>query len=141
MSEVPSPAARVRAKRREDTIARMRAFLAGHPPPGAERVILFGSLARGDYDGASDADLMVIDGEGIIDTGIWDAAERDVDIVPWRADAWAHALTQGHPFILGILREGIELWRAPGAAPLHEMGGGSIQTSAPAGAAPGGPSQ
>src|SRR3954453_21862779 len=97
MSEVLSPAARVRAKRREDTIARLRAFLADHPPPGAERVILFGSLARGDYDGASDADLMVISGEGSIDTGIWDAAERGVDISPWKAEAWARARAQGHP--------------------------------------------
>lgn len=111
---------RVRAQLRSDTIARLRAFLADHPPPGAERVILFGSLARGDYDGASDADLMVIGGEGSIDTGIWDAAERDVDIVPWTAEAWARGRAQGHPFVLAILREGIELWRASGLPPLDQ---------------------
>jgi predicted nucleotidyltransferase len=111
---------RVRTRLRADAIARMRAFLADHPPPGAERVILFGSLARGTHDGASDADLMVIGGEGMIDTGIWDAAERDVDIIPWRAEAWAKALADGHPFALTIRREGIELWHAPDVPPLDQ---------------------
>ena len=90
---------------------------------GAERVILFGSLARNTHDGASDADVMVIGGDGTIDTGIWDAAERDVDIVPWKADAWARARAQGHPFVLTILREGIELWRAPGVPALDQARG------------------
>ena len=105
---------RVRTRLRTEAIARMRAFLADHPPPEAERVILFGSLARGTHDGASDADLMLIGGDGTIDTGIWGAAERDVDIVPWTAKAWACGRASGHPFVLTILREGIELWRAPG---------------------------
>jgi predicted nucleotidyltransferase len=109
---------RARARLREETIARLRSFLAEHPPAGAERVILFGSLARGNFDGASDADRMLIGGEGSIDTGIWDAADRDVDIVPWKAEDWDRARTQGHPFVLTILREGIELWRAPGLPPL-----------------------
>ncbi len=57
-----SPAARARARLREDTIARLRAFLADHPPPdGTERVILFGSLARGDFHPWSDADIAVLD--------------------------------------------------------------------------------
>ena len=111
---------RVRNRLRDDAIARMRAFLADHPPPGAERVILFGSLARNTHDGASDADLMLVGGEGTIDTGIWDAAERDVDIVPWTAEGWARARAQGHPFVLTILREGIELWHAPGVPPLDQ---------------------
>jgi len=114
---------RVRNRLRDDAIARMRAFLAANPPPGAERVILFGSLARNTHDGASDADVMVIGGDGTIDTGIWDAAERDVDIVPWKADAWARARAQGHPFVLTILHEGIELWRAPGVPALDQARG------------------
>jgi Nucleotidyltransferase domain len=103
---------RLRSQRRADSIARMRAFLAAHPPPGAERVILFGSLARGDFDGASDADLLVIGGEGRIDTGIWDAAGRDCDIIPWTREAWARGLANGHPFALAVAREGVELWSA-----------------------------
>lgn len=117
---------RVRTRDRLRAIDRMRAFLADHPPPGAERVILFGSFARGDHDGASDADLMLIGGEGIIDAGIWEAADRDLDIIPWKAADWARARArararaQGHPFVLTILREGIELWRAPGLPPLDQ---------------------
>ena len=107
---------RVRTRLRTESIARMRAFLADHPPPGAERAILFGSLAHGTHDGASDADLMVVGGEGSIDTGIWDAAARGVDSVPWTAEAWA----RGHLLVLTILREGIEPWRAPGLAPLDQ---------------------
>ena len=114
---------RLRTRRRTESIARMREFLAAHPPPGAERVILFGSLARGDFDGASDADLLVIGGEGRIDTGIWDAAGRDCDVVPLSAAAWARGLAGGHPFVLAVAREGVELWAAgpqaarPAAAP------------------------
>ena len=108
----------VRSRVREDTIARLRAFLADHPPPdGTERVILFGSLARGDFDGASDADLLVVGGDGTLHTGVWDAAGRDCDIIPWTREAWAKARAQGHPFVATVLREGVELWRAPGAPP------------------------
>ncbi|WP_165943641.1 hypothetical protein [Roseicella aquatilis] len=49
-----------------------------------------------------------------------EAADRDVDIVPWRAEDWARGRAQGHPFVLTILREGIELWRAPGVPPLDQ---------------------
>jgi predicted nucleotidyltransferase len=116
-----SPATRARARLREDTIARLRAVLAEHPPlDGTERVILFGSLARGDFDGASDADLLVVGGDGTLDASIWDAVgERDCDIIPWTREAWAHALAGGHPFAADISREGVELWRAPGVAPLR----------------------
>ena len=52
----------------------MRWSAPGHrTAEGTERVILFGSLARRDFDGASDAALMVTGGDGRLDTGIWDA--------------------------------------------------------------------
>ena len=108
---------RVRTRLRTGSIARIWAFLADHPPPEAGRVILFGSLARNTHDGALGADLMVVGGAGEIDTGLWDAAERDVDIVPWTAEAWARGQASGHPFVLIILREGIKLWRATGLPP------------------------
>ena len=113
---------RIRTQRRANAIAGLRAYLAAYPPD-AERVVLFGSLARGDFDGASDADLLVIGGEGRIDTGIWDAAGRDCDVVPLSAAAWARGLAGGHPFVLAVAREGVELWAAgpqaarPAAAP------------------------
>ena len=102
----------VRARRREAAIARLRAFLAAHPPSGAERVILFGSLARGDFDGASDADLLVVASEDRLDRGVFDAAGRDCDIVTLPPEVWRRALAEGHPFAARVAREGIELWSA-----------------------------
>ena len=112
---------RIRAQRRESTIARLREFLAAHPPDGAERVILFGSLARGDFDGASDADLLLVGGDGWIDSGVFQAAGRNCDIIPIAAEALRQGLAEGHPFAVGVAREGVELWRAPDLAAMVEV--------------------
>lgn len=113
-----SPVARARARLREETIARLHAFLADHPPPEAERVILFGSLARGDFDGASDADLLLVAAEDRLDRGVFEAAGRDCDIILMAPETWRRGLATGHPFTAAILREGVELWRAPEAEPM-----------------------
>ncbi len=115
---------RVRAGVREEIIAGLRAALAAAPPAGGgtERVILFGSVARGDFDGASDVDVMVVGGDdGALEgAGLWRAAgHRGVEVVRWSPDAWSRALAAGHPMALAIAREGVELWRAPGVAPLR----------------------
>ena len=107
-----SPAARHRAALRENVIARLRAHLAAHPPLGAERVILFGSVARGDFDGASDADVLVIGDGPLPDSSIQAAAEREVDLLPWTPAQWRRALAEGHPLAERVTHEGVELWRA-----------------------------
>ena len=117
-----SPATRVRMRLREELIAALRAALDTNPPAeGTERVILFGSVARGDFEGTSDVDLMVVGGDGAIEgSALWQAVgHRDVDVIHWRREAWARALAQGHPFARDIAREGVELWRAPDAPPLR----------------------
>lgn len=106
-----SPAARHRARLREATIAALRTHLAAHPPAATERVILFGSLARGDFDGGSDADLLVV-GAALPDSAIEQAAGRPVDFTLWPPATWARAQAEGHPMATAIAREGIELWRA-----------------------------
>lgn len=111
-----SPAARHRAARRERVIADLRAHLRSHPPTGAVRVILFGSLARGDFDAASDADLLLV-GRSRLDDGIHRAAGRDVDVVTWGEDEWGRAVSEGHPLAREIARDGVELWRAPERGP------------------------
>lgn len=111
-----SPASRVRAELRAKAVAGLRTYLAAHPPEGAERVVLFGSLARGDFDGASDADLLVIGGTGAVADGVHDAVGRECDILPWTAEAWHRGTENGNPFVATVMREGVELWRAPGAA-------------------------
>ena len=97
-----------RARLRDTTIARLRAYLAAHPP-AAERVILFGSLARGDFDGASDADLLIIGGS-LLDSAIFDAAGRDVDMICRTSAEWARAVASGNPFVREIEEHGVVLW-------------------------------
>jgi predicted nucleotidyltransferase len=111
-----SPAARHRAALRLETIARLTAHLAAHPPE-AEHVMLFGSLARGDFDGASDADLLVL-GHRLPDSAIHDAAGREVDMLLWSPAQWAQAVACDNPFVRTVREEGVELWRAPGLPPL-----------------------
>jgi predicted nucleotidyltransferase len=107
--------ARHRAALRAETIEALRAHLSRHPPLDADRVILFGSLARGDFDGASDADVMVI-GRALPDDGLHATTERGLDILMWTPEQWSKALADGNPFALEIERDGIDLWRAPEVA-------------------------
>lgn len=103
--------ARHRAALRAETIAALRAHFAANPPAGAERVLLFGSLARGDFDGGSDADILVIG-------SAWPAEApgavlgRGVDVIHRAPVEWARALAAGNPFAVTVAREGVELWPA-----------------------------
>lgn len=103
--------ARHRATLRAETIAALRAHFAAHPPAGGERVLLFGSLARGDFDGASDADILVIgsawpaDAPGAV-------LGRGVDVMHRTPAEWAQALAACNPFALAVAREAVEVWPA-----------------------------
>lgn len=103
-----SPATRHRGRLRDTTIAHLRAHFAAHPPE-AERVILFGSLARGDFDGASDADLLIIGG-GLLDSTVFDAAGCDVNMICGSADEWRRAVASGNPFAKDVMEHGVVLW-------------------------------
>lgn len=102
---------RHRAALRAETIAALRAHFGAHPPADAERVLLFGSLARGDFDGASDADILVI-GETWPNDAPGAVLDRGVDVLQWTPAQWAKALADRHPFAEAIARDGVELWRA-----------------------------
>ncbi len=78
--------------------------------------MLFGSLARGDFDGASDADLLVIGGGGVLDLGIHEAAGRGRDVIPWTAEQGRGALERGHPMAQDIARDSVELWPSASGA-------------------------
>jgi predicted nucleotidyltransferase len=75
-------------------------------------VILFGSLARGDFDGASDADVPFI-ARSWPQRALEHATDRSVEIMQWTPEQWSKALADGYPFAAEIERDGIELWRAP----------------------------
>jgi predicted nucleotidyltransferase len=103
--------ARHRAALRADTIAALRAHFAAQPPADAERVLLFGSLARGDFDGASDADILVI-GSAWPSDAPGAVLGRGVDILHWTPAQWAKALAEKNPFAEAIARDGVEVWPA-----------------------------
>lgn len=102
----------VRARRRAALIAALRGALAAEPPaPGVQRVVLFGSVARGDFDGGSDVDLFVL-GEGEVGSpALWRAlGHHGCDIITWSAAEYARPLAAGHPTARDLAREGVELW-------------------------------
>lgn len=85
---------------------------------GATRVILFGSLARGDTGKRSDVDLIVVldapgrflDRLGLVDDAL---RERDVplDLLVYTKDEFAE-LSRARPFLKRALREGRVLYEA-----------------------------
>ena len=85
---------------------------------GASRVILFGSLARGDAGKRSDLDLIVVldapgrflDRVGLVDDALRD---RDVplDLLVYTSDEFAE-LSRSRAFLRRALREGRVLYEA-----------------------------
>ncbi|GAA0597847.1 nucleotidyltransferase domain-containing protein [Caenispirillum bisanense] len=94
-----------RGRRRADLIARLRQRLAERPPAGVAAVVLFGSVARNDFDGFSDIDLLVI-GRDSLDRALFDDLGRGVDVLavpPAQAATPAGAVAEA-------LAEGVVLW-------------------------------
>lgn len=108
-----------RARLRDATIAALRAHLTAHPPAAAARVVLFGSVARGDFDGASDLDVLVI-GEHPPGSALHAVVDRAVEVLLWPPGRLEAALAARNPFAEALRREGVELWRAPGLPPLGD---------------------
>jgi hypothetical protein len=108
-----SPALRAaRAGRRAAVIAAYReALRAAPPPPGVGAVILFGSWARGDFDGRSDVDLLLLtDVEGSSPTLDTLPVEPPADVVVLDRVTFDRRLAGGDPFPAEIARHGIRLW-------------------------------
>ncbi|UEM19586.1 nucleotidyltransferase domain-containing protein [Skermanella mucosa] len=103
----------VRARRRDDLIAGLRAAMSAHPPAGVREVRLFGSWARGDFDGLSDIDLLVVtDNEGVtLDVLTLPDAER-IDVVNVPHDRLARYLAERHSFHTRAMREGVVVFPA-----------------------------
>lgn len=101
----------------QDVIRRLktaaREMKARHPE--IERVLLFGSLARGEAVPGSDADLFII--LSTADRPIPDRIPRylpealpiGVDVFPYTREEIRRKLTEEDPFIRRALQEGIEL--------------------------------
>lgn len=111
---LPERTQAVRSRRREALIGGLRAALAGRPQPGVRAVRLFGSWARGDFDGMSDVDLLVVtDGADTpFDTLHLPRPER-VDTVVVAVDRLDRYLAEGHGFYTRIMGESVPLYPPP----------------------------
>lgn len=105
----------IRARRRQAVIDGLQSALRAQPPgAGVLAVLLFGSWARGDFDGLSDIDLLVLtDGTEVVFDSAYlpDAARLDIAQLA-AADHEARAAA-GHPFHAKAAAEAVELWSRP----------------------------
>ena len=84
---------------------------------GPEKIILFGSAARGDYDQSNDLDFLIIK-QDVPLYGIDRMRELDelidrtvaADMLVYRPDEFEDRVRMGDPFIKAILREGRVLY-------------------------------
>jgi predicted nucleotidyltransferase len=84
---------------------------------GPEKIILFGSVARGEYDQANDLDFLIIK-QDVPFYGIDRMRELDelidrnvaADMLVYRPDEFEDRVRLGDPFIQAILREGRVLY-------------------------------
>jgi predicted nucleotidyltransferase len=84
---------------------------------GPEKIILFGSVARGEYDQANDLDFLIIK-QDVPFYGIDRMRELDelidrhvaADMLVYRPDEFEDGVRLGDPFIKAILREGRVLY-------------------------------
>lgn len=105
------------AERRAELEAELPRLVERLVALGARKIVLFGSLARGDIGVASDIDLLVVlDMPGrFMDrlTAVYDAMQQrvGVDALVYTS-AELEELSQTRPFIQQILREGRVLYEA-----------------------------
>lgn len=80
-----------------------------------EFVVLFGSMARGDWSAGSDYDLLIglsyDDGKRFIDRlGEFAPKEGNIEIFPYSLSEWRRMFSEYHPLLLEALAHGIVLW-------------------------------
>lgn len=121
MPNASSSSAKVRYLDRDQATFALRelsASLAARVP--MERVILFGSLARGDHSARSDADLLVVVPESPLPFMERAApflvhfadAPVPVDVLVWTSKEWQARLDRRDRFAARITSEGLVLWPA-----------------------------
>ncbi len=107
MTELLQRLETARAEKRHSIITSLRDRLhAVRPTPTA--VVLFGSIARGDFDGRSDIDLVVIEEASGVHEALVDIA-RPIDLVPIPVTNWQRRLADSDRFVTGVRQEGVLL--------------------------------
>lgn len=98
-------------------IDRLLAGLMGYEP---EKVILFGSMARGDADEYSDIDLIVVKKTSkrfiprMLEAGAFVPRDLSVDILVYTPEEFQAMIDEGNPFIERALEEGKVLYENTG---------------------------
>ncbi|MBI4789579.1 MAG: HEPN domain-containing protein [Chloroflexi bacterium] len=121
------PQARFLTPQERRALKQFRDHLLAKYPDQVERIVLFGSKARGDFDAESDIDVLVVVG-GAGSKEAWEplgpnwtevvhhtsdlALQHSVGISP--KFEWHDAVMKWSPLLDHIHKEGIELWRRPG---------------------------
>lgn len=101
----------VRRRRRAELIDALRTTLAAARPCGVRAVRLFGSWARGDFDGRSDIDLLVTtDGDDVAFDGLGLPHAERLDVVTVPAERLERLLASGHSFYGPALDEAVTLY-------------------------------
>ena len=83
---------------------------------GAEKIILFGSAARGDTDAYSDLDLVVIKSttlgfvDRLADVVFNCPSALEADVIVYTPEEFQQMQTMENPFIEGVLRDGKALY-------------------------------
>lgn len=89
--------------------------------PGIQRIVLFGSLAKGTFTGSSDADLLIIVDRSDqpflqrLPRFMTTAISVPVDVFVYTADEVARAVAEGTGLVCEALRTGITLYDARAA--------------------------
>ena len=89
-------------------------------PYGPERIILFGSMARGDSDEYSDMDFIVIKRtetrfvQRLVEAARLVSLPRNVDVFVYTPEELASMVDEENPFIGSALREGIVVYEKAG---------------------------
>ncbi len=92
-----------------------------------EFLVLFGSIARGDWSWRSDYDLLLglreADGLRLIDRILRFAplVEGNVDLFPYSRPEWERMFQTRHPLLLEALDHGIVLWDRGSFARMREI--------------------
>ena len=101
---------------RQEFEAELNRIIEGLRRYGAEKVILFGSFARGDYNAGSDVDLLIVKDTDQPFTersaDVWRMCPSALTIEPlvYTPGEFEQMVREGNPFILQVMREGIVIY-------------------------------
>ena len=79
-------------------------------------IVLFGSMARGDWSRGSDYDVLIglcgDDNKRLLDrmAEFTPAVRIALDVFPYSRSEWQHMFTDRHPLLLEALEDGVVLW-------------------------------